>query len=90
MPPPMTKPRVVELLNSSGFPVVVVLVTLLMTLVAVWVRPLSVSQETPASTKGWTTLPLKRYLPRSGNSQALAVVALAKLPTTLVNEPLDW
>src|SRR5271169_815155 len=74
-PPPRTKPRVVVLASSAGLDVVVVFVTLLITLVTVCVRPLSVSQATPALTYGWMIFPLKRYLARIGNSHEPDVVS---------------
>src|SRR6516225_4924497 len=75
-PPPRTKPRVVVLASSAGFAVELVLVTLLITLVTVCVRPLSVFQATPALTYGWMIFPLKRYLARIGNSQEPLVVSI--------------
>src|ERR1019366_9956522 len=80
-PAPMTKPRVVLVFSSAGLEVEVVMEFLVM----VWVRPLNVSQATPASTYGCTIFVENRYFASSGNSQALAVALL--LVTTPARVP---
>src|ERR1039457_3428224 len=86
-PAPITKPRVAVVFSCAGVDVVVVVVWPGATvLVMAWVRQLSVSQATPASTYGCTILVGSRYFANSGNSQALPVALL--LVTTPARVPL--
>src|SRR5690349_10362533 len=75
-PPPITKPIVVLWSSDVGFDVVVRELVLVgrTVWVTVLVRPLNVSQATPASTYGRTIRVGNRYFNSSGNSQEFAVV----------------